>query len=89
VVNFQAPQVVGSSVPGSSLAFTWDVSDWDGTDVWIGTSVVDRWEGADGLGYVIAPYAEVLLDADNYPTFEFSFIGWNILHEVGGLAFSS
>ena len=50
---------------------------------------MDRWEGADGLGYVIAPYAEVLLDADNYPTFEFSFIGWNILHEVGGLAFSS
>lgn len=89
VVNFQAPQVVGSSVPGTSLAFTWDASEWDGTDVWIGTSVVDRWEGADGLGYVIAPYAEVLLDADNYPTFEFSFIGWNILHEVGGLGFSS
>ena len=89
VVNFQQPQTVGGSSPGAAGGFIWDVSVWDGTDVWIGVTVFDRWEGADGIGYVIAPYAEVLIDADDYPTFEFSLIGWNILHEVGGLSFSS
>ena len=89
VVNFKNPQVVGTTTPGVALAFTWDVSAWDGTNTWTGITVIDHWEGADGLGYVISPYAEVLIDADNYPTFEFSFIGWNILHEVGGLSFSS
>ena len=89
VVNFKNPQVVGTTTPGVALAFTWDVSAWDGPNTWTGITVIDHWEGADGLGYVISPYAEVLIDADNYPTFEFSFIGWNILHEVGGLSFSS
>lgn len=89
VVNFQNPMTVGGSSPGAAGIFTWDVSVWDGSDVWGGVSIMDRWEGADGLGYVVAPYAELLIDADNFPTFEFSFIGWNLLHEVGGLASSS
>lgn len=89
VVNFQTPGSYGGSSPGAAGIFTWDVSVWDGTDVWGGISIFDSWSGADGIGYVIAPYAELQIDADNFPTFEFSLIGWNLLYEVGALSFSS
>lgn len=89
VVNFAQPGTVGSSAPTAEGVFTWDVSVWDGDDVWVGSLVWDSWDGAGNAGYVISPYSEVILDADNYPTFDFGLIGWNILHEVGGLAFTA
>lgn len=89
VVNFRDPGAVGGTSPLASGVFTWDVSVWDGDDLWGGAAVFDSWDGADNMGYVIAPYAELTIDADDFPSFEFSLIGWNVLHEVGGLAFSS
>ena len=89
VVNFQTPGTYGGSAPGAAGQFTWDVSVWDGVDVWGGANIFDSWSGADGIGYVIAPYAELQIDADDIPSFEFSLIGWNILSEVGALSFSS
>lgn len=89
VVNFKNPTAVGGASPYVGGAFTWDTSRWDGSDLWGGAAVVDSWDGADNVGYVIAPYAELVIDADNFPSFEFSLIGWNILHEVGGLSYSA
>lgn len=89
VVNFGVPNAVGGTSPGAAGLFIWDSSVWDGTDVWGGQTVLDVWDGADAVGYVVSPYAELLIDADDYPTFEFSLIGWNILYEAGGLAFTA
>jgi hypothetical protein len=88
-VNFEAPGIIGVGAPASSGLFTWDESVWDGDDVWGGGDVWDDWESANAIGYVIAPYSELRIDADNSPTFEFSLIGWNILHEPGGLSFTN
>lgn len=89
VVNFQAPQAIGTGAPASSGAFTWDVSSWDGTSLWSGDYVWDSWESANAIGYVISPYSEVRIDADESPTFEFSLIGWNVLHEPGTISFTA
>jgi hypothetical protein len=88
-VNFNDPSVLGVGAPAADGLFTWDVSEWDGPNVWGGDQVWDDWESANAIGYVIAPYSEVRLDADSVPDFEFSLIGWNILHEPGGLSFSN
>jgi hypothetical protein len=89
VVNFQMPGVIGSGSPAAVGVFTWDVSTWDGADLWAGDQVYDFWESANAIGYVISPYTEVRIDATETPDFDFSLIGWNILHEAGGLSFSA
>ena len=89
IVNFNRPDAVGTTSPSSAGLFVWDTSVWDGADVWGGAAVLDRWEGADAIGYVIAPYAELIVDADSAPDFEFSFIGWNLLYETGGISFTA
>ena len=89
ISNFANPSTIGAVTPSSSGSFTWDVSVWDGADVWSGAAVFDYWDGADNIGYVIAPYAELTIDADNYPTFEFSLIGWNLLYEAGGISYTA
>lgn len=89
IINFQVPGVLGTGAPATEGVFTWDVSYWDGTDVWLGDQVWDAWESATNIGYVISPYSEVRIDADNTPDFEFSLIGWNVLHEIGGLSFTA
>ena len=89
VVNFGGVPVVAGSPPGAAGIFTWDVSVWDGTAVWGGTDVWDDWTGAYNAGYVLSPYSELSVNATNFPDFDFGLIGWNILHEVGGLAFST
>lgn len=87
-VNFETPIDVGAAASAQSGLFTWDVSVWDGTDVWGGEEVHDDWEGSSNSGYVISPYTVARIDAADYPTFDFSLIGWNILHEPGGLAYT-
>jgi hypothetical protein len=88
VTNFATPDTIGAGVPVADGIFTWDDSLWDGPDVWGGNSVWDYWDSSNGMGYVIAPYAQVTVDAENNPDFEFNLIGWNILLEVGGLSFT-
>jgi hypothetical protein len=89
VVNFDIPGALGVGSPAAEGTFTWDLSLWDGPDVWGGDAVYDSWESATGIGYVIAPYSEVRIDATDVPNFDFSLIGWNILHEPGTIAFTS
>lgn len=89
VVNFNDPDVLGTGSPASAGLFTWDESTWDGADTWGGDAVFDQWASANAIGYVISPYSEVRIDADNSPNFEFSLIGWNVLHEPGGLSFTT
>lgn len=88
-VNFQMPGIIGSGAPATDGVFTWDISLWDGPDVWAGDAVYDQWESANVIGYVISPYSEVRIDATETPDFDFSLIGWNILHEDGGLSFTA
>lgn len=89
VVNFNYPGSPGGGSPGAAGLFTWDSSAWDGLNTWGGAAVWDDWASANNIGYVVSPYAVAQIDADSSPEFEFSLIGWNILHEVGGLAFST
>lgn len=89
ITNFGRPPPVSGSAPPSDGGFTWDVSEWDGPDPWTGDEVWDVWSGAANIGYVISPYAEAIIDADNSPDFEFSLIGWSVLMEPGGIAFSA
>lgn len=89
VVNFKDPGVLGTGSPAAEGIFTWDSSVWDGPDTWGGDAVWDSWESANAIGYVVSPYSEARIDADNSPEFEFSLIGWNVLHEPGGLSFTA
>jgi hypothetical protein len=88
LVNFQVPEALSTSAPVAEGIFTWDESVWDGSDIWGGDAVWDSWASSNGIGYVISPYSIATIDADNNPTFEFSLIGWNVLHEVGGISFT-
>ncbi|HLO79217.1 MAG TPA: hypothetical protein VK196_22390 [Magnetospirillum sp.] len=89
IVNFAIPESVGGSAPAAQGIFTWDVSLWDGSDVWGGNAVWDLWDSSNNIGYVVSPYSIATIDADNNPEFDFSLIGWTILYEAGGIAFSS
>lgn len=89
VVNFKTDAIAPTSSPSASGVFIWDTSKWDGIDVWGGVAVSDGWRSSTGIGYVVSPYSIANISAANYPTFEFSLIGWTVLHEDGGLAFTT
>ena len=49
--------------------FTWDVSLWDGTDVWFGFQYRNDWLGNGGIGSVISPYTTFGVDTSDGATF--------------------
>jgi hypothetical protein len=66
--------------------FTWDVSVWDGDDVWRGEFVSRPWLGVGNIGTAIAPVLRIDIDATNVGNeFVYRLIGYDIIYEPGGV----
>lgn len=85
-INYEMPVTVSSGDVATGGFFTWDVSEWDGPDIWFGYTVNYDWVSPGNLGSVISPYTTITLDAsDAASTFKYMLTGWTILYEVGGV----
>jgi hypothetical protein len=85
-VDYELPQTgsQGPVIPGDW--FTWDVSVWDGTDVWRGSTVRRPWVGVEGIGTAIAPMMRIDISAANVgDDFEFRVVGYDMIFEPGGV----
>ena len=49
--------------------FTWDVSLWDGNDIWFGFQYRSDWLGSGGIGSVVSPYTTFAVDTSDGTTF--------------------
>jgi len=66
--------------------FTWDVSIWDGTDVWRGDTYNINWEGIGNVGTTISPAFAASIDAGaSGDSFQLRVIGFDLVYEVGGV----
>ena len=77
---------VSTSQNAQSGGFTWDVSLWDGTDTWIGTSISKKWRTGSGVGTALSPYMSITVASDTpAQNLDFKLLGWDIVYEVGGV----
>lgn len=85
-VDYELPVETGSGVTASGGFFTWDVSEWDGPDIWFGYLVNADWSGTGNIGTVVSPYTTLVLDATDADTnYKYRLTGWGIVYEVGGI----
>lgn len=85
-VDYELPVNVGSGSTASGGFFTWDVSEWDGPDIWFGYAVTADWSGSGNIGTVISPYTTLVLDAtDAADDYKYRLTGWGLVYETGGV----
>lgn len=85
-INYERPVTVSSGSVAEGDWFTWDVSEWDGPDLWFGYSVNYDWNSAGNIGSVISPYTTITIDAtDAESDYSYRLTGWTLLYEVGGV----
>ncbi len=85
-VDYELPTSVASEQVITTGFFTWDVSEWDGPDVWFGFAVTADWRGSGNIGTVISPYTSLTLDASGGATdFKYRLTGWGLVYETGGV----
>lgn len=85
-VDYELPTSLASEQTVTTGFFTWDVSEWDGPDVWFGFSVTADWRGSGNIGTVISPYTSLTLDASGGAAdFKYRLTGWGIVYEHGGV----
>ncbi len=61
-VDYVTPTSANSAEDVSQSFFTWDVSIWDGGDIWSGSQVNLGWRGNGNLGTVVSPYISLSVD---------------------------
>lgn len=84
--NYETPTEGATDLPVLTGYFTWDVSVWDGPDVWFGGQIRDDWRGSGNIGYVISPYTTATVsNADATSLYQYRLTGWTITYEVGGV----
>lgn len=80
-VDFDDTAPTLTQIAAADGAFSWDVSTWDGPDVWGGSSQIYRnWQGVTGVGYAASPR---FLVASNTTTVR--WIATDIVMEEGGI----
>jgi hypothetical protein len=85
-VDYELPTTGATATPSTEGYFTWDVSEWDGPDIWYGFTVLSDWRGSGNLGSVISPYTTVALDVDSgAEDFKYRLTGWGLVYEIGGV----
>lgn len=85
-VDYELPVDIASGTVASGDFFTWDVSQWDGPDIWFGYTVQSDWSGSGNIGTVISLYTTLVLDATEAdPNYKYRLTGWGIIYEVGGV----
>jgi hypothetical protein len=85
-VDYELPDDLASTENISESYFTWDVSEWDGPNVWFGLQVKSGWRGSANIGTVISPYTTLSIDAsDSGVDFKYAITGWGIVYELGGI----
>ena len=85
-VDYELLTSIASEEVVTTGFFTWDVSEWDGPDIWYGFSVTADWRGTGNIGSVISPYTSISLDASGGASdFKYRLTGWGIVYELGGV----
>ena len=85
-INYETPTEGNAVVSNTTGFFTWDVSVWDGPDVWFGGSINDAWRGSGNIGYVISPYTTASINNEGATNqYRYSLTGWTLVYEVGGV----
>jgi hypothetical protein len=86
-VDYELPvSASGSAQEALGDFFTWDVSEWDGEDIWFGYLVNADWRGSGNIGKVISPYTTLALDASGADeNYTYRLTGWGLVYEVGGI----
>lgn len=85
-IDYETPTTTASAQDVSEGFFTWDVSSWDGPDVWYGLNVQRVWRGSSNIGTVISPYTYISVDASGSDAeWRFRVTAWSILFELGGV----
>ena len=85
-VDYEMPTEITASTTNPTGFFIWDVSTWDGPDVWFGQTTYLPWSGSGDVGVVVSPYTTFRGDLDSADDdYDFSVIGWTILYEAGGV----
>ena len=85
-VDYEVPTAGAAEDTVTTGIFIWDVSEWDGPDVWFGFTVQNIWRGTGNIGTVISPYTTVTLDASGGAAdFKYRLTGWGLVYETGGV----
>ncbi len=85
-VNYETPTTGADEDSVTESFFTWDVSEWDGPDIWFGYTVNSDWRGSGNIGTVISPYTTVSIDASGGSAdFRYRLTGWGVVYELGGV----
>lgn len=85
-VDYELPTSVAGEQVTTTGFFTWDVSEWDGPDIWFGFAVTADWRGSGNIGTVISPYTSLTIDASGGAAdFKYRLTGWGLVYETGGV----
>lgn len=60
--DYELPEGGSSTDPIDGNFFTWDISYWDGPDIWFGFQYRHDWTGSGGIGTVVSPYTTITVD---------------------------
>ncbi len=84
-VNYKEPTLFPNTESYSAEGWLhWDISTWDGPDVWKSVEIDLQWQNTGNVGTVISPAFAVNLDAGGSGNdFDYRLIAFDILYEIG------